>query len=96
MLHFNVVFTSKDMSFNVDMKNENKSFTFGFDNIQTVTKEAEYEYYEESYSVTPKATSQVLETKSKLMKDDLTINKIPFFETSNEQGGNTIYIGDEI
>ena len=27
---------------------------------------------------------------------DLIVKKIPFFETSNEEGGNTVYIGKEL
>lgn len=48
------------------------------------------------YLVTPSAEKIVLETKSKTMKEDITINPIPFFEVSNTAGGNTIYIGGEI
>ncbi len=52
--------------------------------------------YEGSYQVIPKVNEQVLETKEKIMKDNLTVVAIPFFETSNEVGGNTVYIAKEI
>lgn len=52
-------------------------------------------YYGGEYEVIPKATSQTLETKEKIMRDDLEITSIPYFETSN-QYGNTIYIGTEV
>lgn len=52
--------------------------------------------YKGSYEVTPKTTKQVIETAQKVMKDDVTVFAIPFFETSNTSGGNTIYIGKEV
>lgn len=50
--------------------------------------------YEGNYIVTPKAFEQtVLETKSKLMLDDVTVLEIPYYRTSNPSGGDTIFIG---
>lgn len=83
------------LKFNVSMKNDIKPFAFSFEDFQTTTK-IDAEHYKGSYEVTPKAESQSLETKDKFMDNNVTINKMPFFETSNEQGGETIYIGDEI
>ena len=47
------------------------------------------------YEVTPKVDAQSLPTATKVMLQDVQINKIPYFETSNEYG-NTIYIGSEV
>lgn len=48
------------------------------------------------YSVTPKVASDVvLETTKKLMREDVTVLKIPQFEVSNEAGGKTFIIGEE-
>lgn len=52
--------------------------------------------YTGSYNITPDIDKQVMSTKNKMMVDDVTINGIPYFETSNDAGGNTIYIGKEI
>lgn len=52
--------------------------------------------YTGDYDVTPKAIAQVLETKQKLMTDDVRIRKIPFHEVSNPHGGTTITIGKDI
>lgn len=49
--------------------------------------------YEGDYIVVPKVTEQVLPTKEKVMKSDLTVKQIPTYEVSNESGGNTFYIG---
>lgn len=49
--------------------------------------------YTGAYKVTPQAfTDQTLNTKSKSMTDDVTVEKIPVYETSNEYG-TTINIG---
>ena len=36
-----------------------------------------------------------LETKDKLMPDDVTVRKIPRYEVSNDCGGVTLIMGDE-
>lgn len=52
--------------------------------------------YDDEYEVAPKTYSQTLETKSKFMTDDITIKEIPYFETSNEDDGITVYIANTI
>lgn len=37
-----------------------------------------------------------LQTKSKLLTDDITVKAIPYFETSNTADGLTVYIGKEV
>jgi hypothetical protein len=55
-----------------------------------------HENYTGTYVVTPKAfDDQTLDTSGKIMTDDLTINKVPFYETSNTAGGKTSYIAKE-
>lgn len=52
-------------------------------------------YYDGSYEVTPRKVGQILETKNKSMRDDVTIDPINYSETINPQGGNTVVIGYE-
>lgn len=52
----------------------------------------EYGKYEGEYEVTPKVEEQVLPTKGKGMKEDVTVKAIPVFEVSNEHG-TTFIIG---
>lgn len=47
------------------------------------------------YEVTPTPDGFTLETAGHLMRYDLAVNGIPYFEVSNNSGGNTVYIGDE-
>lgn len=48
--------------------------------------------YDGEYKVTPSTREQILETKGKRMKEDVTVNKIPSYEVSNETG-TTFIIG---
>lgn len=52
--------------------------------------------YEGDYDVTPTVEGQELRTKNRYMMDDVTIRAIPFYEVSNQTGGNTVYIADEV
>lgn len=54
-----------------------------------------YPVYNGDYEVTPSSEAQTLYTTNKVMADDVSIKKIPYFETSNEYG-KTIYIGSEV
>lgn len=49
--------------------------------------------YEGPYEVTPHFYEQQLQTKSKLMTDDVTVEIIPAHEVTNPQGGLTVTIG---
>ena len=41
-------------------------------------------------------SDQILRTKNKVMVENVTIKPIPFFETSNDEDGVTVYIGDTV
>lgn len=51
-----------------------------------------YEDYPGPYTVTPKVESQSLSTADKHLSHDVTIDPIPYYEVSN-QNGKTIIIG---
>ena len=53
--------------------------------------------YKGEHVVIPKADAQtVLETAEKLLLENITVTKIPYYETSNSAGGDTVYIGSEV
>lgn len=55
------------------------------------------ETYTGSYEVTPKANKlTVLETLGKTMSEDVVVNEVPYFQTSNTSGGVTSYIAKEV
>ena len=52
--------------------------------------------YKGETTVTPRIYEETrLETKDKLMPDDVTVRKIPRYEVSNDSGGVTLIMGDE-
>lgn len=53
-----------------------------------------YEHYKGEYIINPKIVSQTMETKDKVMNDDVTINEIYYNETENLSGGMTVQIGE--
>lgn len=51
--------------------------------------------YEGGYTVTPHAhDAQVLATKDKVCTENVTVLKVPKYETSNLAGGVTVYIAE--
>lgn len=59
-----------------------------------VARDISYETYEGDYVVTPDPWDEtVLETNNKLMTGNVTVEVIPYYETSNLSGGSTVYIG---
>ena len=51
------------------------------------------EAYHGQYAVTPRLYQQALETKDKIMSDNVIVYSIPITETDNPQGGKTVVIG---
>lgn len=54
--------------------------------------ESPRDYYEGEYNIVPKVEEQKLATRNKEMKHDVTVEKIPVHEFSNDSG-TTIVIG---
>lgn len=55
------------------------------------------ELYGGPYEVTPKAwEEQILQTEGKLMSDDVTVFRVPYYETINLFDGKTAYIAEEV
>ena len=53
--------------------------------------------YDGEYNVIPKAyEEQVLQTKEKTLLENVTVQKVPYYEVSNTSGGNTVNIAIEI
>lgn len=54
-----------------------------------------YPIYEGPTTITPEAYEmQILQTEKKSVLENIVVLPIPYFETSNPQGGNTVYIGE--
>ena len=91
-MRFDVSFRETNTRIDCKLKNE-LAFDVKFENFTGIT---EVETYDGNYDVIPKTEGQTLETNQKYMKSDVTIQKIPFYNVSNESGGSTVYIGSEV
>lgn len=54
---------------------------------------SDYEGWPGPYDVVPKTSEQVLDVGGYVMRSDLTVHEIPYFEVSNVSGGMTASIG---
>lgn len=71
------------------------SIVFAIDTVKIVHTGGG-EPYEGEYTVIPKANAPtVLETAGKTLNKDVTVTKIPYYETSNPTG-DTVYIASEV
>ena len=62
----------------------------------TVVRGESVPKYQGTYEVIPQAWQDVeLETAGKKMERDVLVHRIPYYETSNPAGGNTVYIGGD-
>lgn len=50
--------------------------------------------YGGEYVVIPKVEDQTLETENKVLKENVLVTAIPYFEVSNIADGITVYIGE--
>lgn len=63
----------------------------------TIPNAAHVNQYGGPYEVTPKAwNDQILATEGLLMTDDVTVFKVPYYETVNLFDGKTAYIAEEV
>lgn len=79
--------------FPAELSVENESLEANFGII--TERDASHDYYDGSYTVTPKVTAQALKTADKVMRADVDVEAIPKYEVDNKQG-TTVYIGSEL
>lgn len=53
-----------------------------------------YDKYEGSYTVVPSEFEQTLNTKFRVMSNDVTVRSIPTYRVANAAGGDTFTIGE--
>ena len=107
-LNFHCIFEEQNQLIHVDFaETEGVSFPVEFAETEGLLFPVEFceihelipngvEEYNGGYSVTPRVDEQLLCTAKKFMVEDVTIKAIPFYNVSNNSGGNTVYIGKEI
>lgn len=95
-MRFEVSFRRSDQRIAVQMQTDEQRFDAAFSSFQQATDVMELEPYTGAYEVTPTVTAQTLPTAQKRMTQDMTIRGIPYFATSNDKMGETVYIGTEV
>ena len=80
----------EDVRFSADISSTDATFDFSFSGETSLP-----ENYLGPYDITPLFSTQVLPTAKRLMRQDVTVKKIPQYEVSNDYGGYTLIIGDE-
>ena len=95
-MRFEVKFLQNDRSFSTNLRSDSQKIDTEFSEFQEVSIIDEIEAYDGPYVVTPAIDSQVLPTAQKRMIDNMTVKAIPYFQTSNPQMGETVYIGSEV
>lgn len=75
-----VKFAESNQEFQADFSESSQEFGVDFGEVQIVGGSAENEVYEGEYDVTPRDELQVLPTKNKIMRADITIQPIPDVE----------------
>lgn len=81
-----------EMSFELEVDDADISIDLDMD-MDIVTGGAAI--YTGAYEVTPNMSEQILETKNKIMADDVTVHQVPVYRTTNVSGGVTVYIATE-
>lgn len=95
-IRINLNVQQDQIAYPFEISNQNEQIDFTTDteiHVEIVGREE----YEGPYIVTPLAfDNQILQTKDKTCTDDVTVLKVPKYETSNLSGGKTVYIAGDV
>ena len=78
------------------LETTNKTMIGAINELNSKQQNKDVDYYDGDYTVTPKVEKQELATRQKFLTEDVKIKEIPFFEVSNNEGGQTVFIGKEL
>lgn len=78
-------------TFNATFEEQPGEYNASFGEVIEIDRH--FDPYRGDYDITPKYIEQVLETRNKVLTDDVTVYSIPVNVTTNPQGGNTVVIG---
>lgn len=93
--YFNISLKCHDEKIDIIFDN-NRVFNVVFSCYQENTVIKDAEHYDGSYTITPSVDIQTLYTSHKMMTDNVIVNEIPCYITSNQYQGETVYIGTEV
>ncbi len=95
-MRLNITFKENAKKINAIFEETKQTFKALFGEVQQITEYVGGELYTGDYFVTPKVDAQEMPTKGKVMGDNITIKSIPYFDVSNNSGGSTVFIAEEI
>lgn len=95
-MRFYVTFQELDKKLDVDFRTRNENIKVYFEHLQVVSNNVAVDHYKGDYTVTPKVEKQELATRQKFLTENVKIKEIPFFEVSNTEGVQTVFIGKEL
>jgi hypothetical protein len=75
-----------------DLEIDSQEYDLEIDEIVEVIN-LEGDIFDGSYIYTPKFIQQIIETRNKTLKDNITLEAIEVARVSNTSGGKTVYIG---
>lgn len=87
--------TVTEQSFTAEASVSEMAFTAEASLAIPVVSASVLPHYKGEYEITPSIETQKLATSNKVMDKDITVFKIPYFETSNVTG-TTVYIAERI
>ncbi len=86
---FETAFRSSENQFQTSFASPTPIFAISFGSVVGVAAEV----YKGDYTVTPAVTDQLLLTKEKMLKDNMTFKAVPKQIVDNPSGGKTVTIG---
>lgn len=86
---FQTTFQSSENQFQTAFASPTSIFAISFGSVVGVAAEV----YKGEYAVVPAITDQILLTKEKMMKDNMTFMAVPKQIVDNPSGGKTVTIG---
>lgn len=78
--------------FELEFEEIEQEFCFEFGEVTVIHIGGET--YAGPYVVIPKRRDQILDTRNKLMRDDVTVKEVPWIEVSNTEGTTYIIASD--
>ncbi len=86
---FQTTFQSSENQFQTAFASPTSTFAITFGSVVGVAAEV----YKGDYTVTPAVSDQLLLTKEKMLKDNMTFKAVPKQIVDNPSGGKTVTIG---
>ena len=88
-----IEFEERDTVLSVEFKELQSVIPTDFGEVLRVVDPDSVPKYNGPYEITPSVDAKTIPTAQKLMKNDITVDGIPYSEVSNASNGYTVNIG---